>query len=1046
MKSPRRKRQRVQIGSFSSIGARLFFFMIAVVVIATGMNSFQAFQAFGEFFTTNYQKTASEDAEAAATQIKALVTSWQQNLKQAVGRNLNFDSPEVVLGVRQMVNSNPEFVSAQFFKISGNGVTALSKTITTTKTRDLRFEDKNPTKIFRDIEKEVRTEVNRRRKLLIRRPNETINLTPDIELPLAAIVTAVGNPSQNVIGVLTVWQSSLIQGLPRHRYMRSYVVDRRGRVVFSPTSGLLNFGKSVGKVDIVKNAWKTKSRTGFRDNYQSVDGETYSGAFAKVDSADALAVIVEYDSNMFLAMVRDSVSTTTLLFWASFIILAMAFSFWFAAQLKGDIAYLSAYTGRLSDGDFSHPARPRRRDELGILTDDMNDIAGGISKMINEQIEITAMEKEIQTAKFMKATLIPSGDILSKDLFVSGFYRPSAVFGGDLWGHIKLSEGRDLIFIGDAAGTGTQASIVVSMAYAACKAMESQVQANQLTPADILRQLNRVIYQSIKGSVCMTFFVGIFDLNDGQLTFANAGHNFPLLIPTDRKDVRVESNLVKMGIKGKESNLLTLHQSSVPVGIQSKPDYRNHILPLHPGDKYIFYSDGLVECQSPEGVAWGKKTLGDQLLDLAKLPASEVRDEIKRRAFRFFNNRPLDDDVTIVAAEIKRSWQPKPGQSPAFHNSSGYGAGGESAAYNIQPAIGVPLPEQDELQPVEKVAFQADPDSAHQADELSVADSQPIDQVAPPLPQADSSGASEEESSFDQLPAQIPSELQRELSASGIPLPKMDVASENSESEASFSPAHQAGEADEGSGFRIRTEDEAELDPENATAEPESQFDNGSDEPPIHDAIEVSDSDDIHRLSKELEPDDTPLPTPDNLAFANENTDTPSEPETVVDPVEGDHSEEDNPFRTEDILDSLATPPPPKMADDPPDWAESTHTMGSEEDTSDTLHEGPVQGPIPQSTSDSSSEEAEIPLDPPAPPMFSDPDPSSPEGSPENANTEADELPAAVQAQTPKKSPSKLQLGKTVSPSSPEADRPAPTAQVQQPKTKKTSRIKLPGK
>src|SRR5690606_8304203 len=105
---------------------------------------------------------------------------------------------------------------------------------------------------------------------------------------------------------------------------------------------------------------------------------------------------------------------------------------------------------------------------------------------------------------------------------------------------------------------------------------------------------NRIIYEAVEGKISMTFFASVLDTRRGVLTFANAGHNFPVLLPAEKDDPRggkMPRSLAKFG----DIAPISLKLMGTPLGMDPKAKYRDQTMELKPGDKIFYFTDGLIE-------------------------------------------------------------------------------------------------------------------------------------------------------------------------------------------------------------------------------------------------------------------------------------------------------------------------------------------------------------------------------------------------------------------------------------------------------------------
>jgi sigma-B regulation protein RsbU (phosphoserine phosphatase) len=167
--------------------------------------------------------------------------------------------------------------------------------------------------------------------------------------------------------------------------------------------------------------------------------------------------------------------------------------------------------------------------------------------------------------------------------------------------------------------------------------------------ADILLELNKLLCKFGAGKMTMTFYAALIDLEKGVMSVANAGHNFPILVPAKNAPERFSNKTSKFKFGRGQ---VTLSVPGTPLGLLADAKYEEFKVPIVAGDKVIFFTDGLIECKSPSGAMWGQKNFSKLIEKLRDIPGKEINSKIVEAAFDHFGNTPLADDVTVVTVEI----------------------------------------------------------------------------------------------------------------------------------------------------------------------------------------------------------------------------------------------------------------------------------------------------------------------------------------------------------------------------------------------------------
>jgi serine phosphatase RsbU (regulator of sigma subunit) len=663
----------LKVSPFKSISAKLFYYMGALVLVTVAGNSFQFLKSYQEQRRSEAQDSMQMQAEQAQGQIESTFENWRSLI--AVGLPTLTDVAGSNVAIQRLVDSNSEFVSLQLFKaptMKSTKIVALGQAFTE-EVEDTRFEDQSPTKVKQRLEKTTLSWLKKRIPKTSKKNNTAVDsLGKSLKLPIVLMAMRFDTPGGEAVwAVLAAWQTTLIKVLPKSQFVNSAVVDANGNIFSAPDIFDMVQAKRFDGEPLVKAAISGNSPSGFEADYKVKKGGSRLGAFARVPRYD-LAVLIEHDADKINKDIQKSL--LPILLWATlFVLLSVMMSYIGAARITDGLRKVTYATSRIAAGDFNFRLKPASEDEVGALSVSVNHMSNKIVGLMQSQVDKARFEKELETAKMVQSTFFPRGEIRVGALHITGFYQPASECGGDLWGHCKMEDGLDFVFVADAMGHGAPAALVTAMAYSTTMTVTDIMRDNpnlRDSPAKILDRMNRIIYEAVRGTISMTFFAAIIDTRSGKITFANAGHNFPLIIPAKSDDDRAGKQ-PKALAKISDINPISLKLMGTPLGMEPTTVYKDQTMKLKAGDKLFMFTDGLIECTSPDGKVWGRKFLIEQLCAVGKLPAEELKTDLLSRAFGFFANQPLADDVTVAVLEIDAKWQPKaepqpqPVQAPA---------------------------------------------------------------------------------------------------------------------------------------------------------------------------------------------------------------------------------------------------------------------------------------------------------------------------------------------------------------------------------------------
>jgi hypothetical protein len=210
---------------------------------------------------------------------------------------------------------------------------------------------------------------------------------------------------------------------------------------------------------------------------------------------------------------------------------------------------------------------------------------------------------ELAAARSVQELMIPQEKLVTPGFEVDTVYNPAYEVGGDFYHVQPTADGGLLVVIGDVAGKGLKAAMNVSMLMGALRSTPER------SPAKILASLNRVLVGDDSFTTCQAAW---FSAN-GELVLANAGHLPPYL------------NSQEVALPG-----------GLPLGVLPEVNYPEVRLYLHPGDRILLMSDGVVEARQPSGELFGF----DRVHNLSNQSAFYIADAAK--------DFGQEDDITVL--------------------------------------------------------------------------------------------------------------------------------------------------------------------------------------------------------------------------------------------------------------------------------------------------------------------------------------------------------------------------------------------------------------
>jgi serine phosphatase RsbU (regulator of sigma subunit) len=235
------------------------------------------------------------------------------------------------------------------------------------------------------------------------------------------------------------------------------------------------------------------------------------------------------------------------------------------------------------------------------------------------------LAKDLEQAAIIQQGLLPSTAPIIPGLDLAGFNAACRTVGGDYYDYLEYPNGLLGIALGDVSGKAMPAALLMTSLQARVRVLAE----DSSDVAEIVTRLNRHTAANCPSNRFITFFFGVVDPQTGALSYANAGHNPPMLI---RADGRSE----------------TLDGGGLVMGLFENCRYDRYEAMLGPGDLLVLYSDGVTEANNLAGDEFGEERLLETVRLNRHRSASELVTAINGALTVFSAGAPAADDVTLL--------------------------------------------------------------------------------------------------------------------------------------------------------------------------------------------------------------------------------------------------------------------------------------------------------------------------------------------------------------------------------------------------------------
>jgi sigma-B regulation protein RsbU (phosphoserine phosphatase) len=271
------------------------------------------------------------------------------------------------------------------------------------------------------------------------------------------------------------------------------------------------------------------------------------------------------------------------------------------------------------------------RDDLSLLTVMANVAAIRIEHARFAEMEQARqiMARELDQAAEIQRSFLPAVAPQVEGLDLAGHNAACRTVGGDYFDFFDYPNRRVAMVLGDVSGKGMPASLLMM-------GLQARVQMLIDEPASLaqaMTRINRITSANCPRNRFISFFMCVLDVATGELTYANAGHNPPVIVRADGSHELLEGG-------------------GPVLGILSMIEYQHYKVQMNKGDIFAIYSDGVTEAATPNDEEFEVENLAKTLRANGTRKAVEMIEEVNKALTAWTQGAPPADDITLSVARL----------------------------------------------------------------------------------------------------------------------------------------------------------------------------------------------------------------------------------------------------------------------------------------------------------------------------------------------------------------------------------------------------------
>lgn len=235
-----------------------------------------------------------------------------------------------------------------------------------------------------------------------------------------------------------------------------------------------------------------------------------------------------------------------------------------------------------------------------------------------------SLKNDLEIAREIQQAMLPSGLFTAPGVETAGLSRPANTVGGDFYDILPLEDGRVAVAVGDVAGKGSPAALLMALLLAMMRTLIDE----RLEPAELVTRLNVQVSRHAPGTRFITLFYGVYDARSGELTYVNAGQTPPLVVRGERIE--------------------RLSDGGIALGMFEHSTYTTGRAQLEPDDLLAAYSDGITEAENASGRPFDESGLESALRLHGHESIGSIGPAVVHAVERHTGDTRFADDLTVL--------------------------------------------------------------------------------------------------------------------------------------------------------------------------------------------------------------------------------------------------------------------------------------------------------------------------------------------------------------------------------------------------------------
>jgi sigma-B regulation protein RsbU (phosphoserine phosphatase) len=252
---------------------------------------------------------------------------------------------------------------------------------------------------------------------------------------------------------------------------------------------------------------------------------------------------------------------------------------------------------------------------------------------LSSRDKLVALQNELNVASQIQQSILPTQFPMGDNFTIHASMEPARNVGGDFYDALNLEDGQLGLAIADVSDKGVPAALFMMSSRTLLKGAAIGIG----DPGQVLREVNHLLHEDNDTGMFVTVLYAVYNPYTGEFTYANGGHNTPLLVHPDGS-----------------SSLLPL-TGGIALGVAPGLPYKQQSISLAPGDFAFLYTDGVTEAMDEDGEEYGMERLQEVFSSNPPRDPHEAIEAVFNSVSAFAGDTPQSDDITCLALHRSES-------------------------------------------------------------------------------------------------------------------------------------------------------------------------------------------------------------------------------------------------------------------------------------------------------------------------------------------------------------------------------------------------------